>query len=58
MVTKIVHVGTHTPERLYKAFKRDVGVNGTTVKDVINELMARYVEETKNSNIADKFKTA
>ena len=47
MGNKIIHTSTHVPERLYKSFKKIVGLNGTTIKDVLHEMVSAYVDANK-----------
>ena len=54
MVTKIVHVDTQVTERLCKAFKKAVALNGSTQKQTVAELIARYVKENSDRSAADK----
>lgn len=54
MVTKIIHVDTQVTERLYKAFKKAVALKGSTQKQTVAELIARYVNENKAGSTADK----
>ena len=46
VTVKFVHVDTHIPKELHRAFRRALGFRGATAKDVLGELIEEYVNKT------------